>query len=103
MCNGGINVFMSVVMAERVPAAARGRAFAAMGAAIQGAGMVGYVVGGPLIDHFAPRPLVAAAGIAGLVAVAVCLPVVRRSGREIGPLPQVGHRHPVPAGDSVGS
>ena len=103
VCNGGINVFTSVVMAERVPAAARGRAFAAMGAAIQGAGMVGYVVGGPLVDHFAPRPLVAAAGIAGLAAVAVCLPVVHRAGREIGPLPQVRHRHPLPAGDSVGS
>lgn len=103
ICNGGINVFTNVVMAERVPAAARGRAFAAMGAAIQGAGMVGYLIGGPLVDHFAPRPLVAAAGIAGLVAVAVCLPVVRRAGREIGPSPQVGTRHPQPAGDSVGA
>jgi MFS family permease len=101
--NGGINVFTNVVMAERVPAAARGRAFAAMGAAIQGAGMLGYLIGGPLVDHFAPRPLVAAAGIAGLVAVAVCLPVVRRAGREIGPSPQVEHRQPQPAGDSVGA
>ena len=103
ICNGGINVFTSVVMAERVPAAARGRAFAAMGAAIQGAGMVGYLVGGPLVDQFAPRPLVAAAGLAGLVAVAVCLPVVRRAEREIGPLPQVEPRCPQPAGDSVGA
>jgi len=103
ICNGGINVFTTVVMAERVPAAARGRAFATMGAAIQGAGMVGYVIGGPLVDHFAPRPLVAAAGLAGLVAVAACLPVVRRAGREIGPLPQVGPQHPTPAGDSVGA
>lgn len=103
ICNGGINVCTAVVLAERVPAAARGRAFAAMGAAIQGAGMVGYAVGGPLVDHFAPRLLVAAAGIAGLVAVAACLPVVRRAGREIGPSPQVGARHPRPVGDSVGA
>jgi MFS family permease len=103
ICNGGINVFTNVVMAERVPAAARGRAFAAMGAAIQGAGMVGYLVGGPLVDHFAPRPLVAAAGLAGLVAVAVCLPVVWRAGREIGPLPPVEPRQVQPAGDSVGA
>jgi MFS family permease len=103
ICNGGINVFTNVVMAERVPAAARGRAFASMGAAIQGAGMIGFVIGGPLVDSFAPRPLVAAAGVAGLVAVAVCLPVVRRAGREIGPLPPVGHRLPQPAGDSVGA
>jgi MFS family permease len=102
ICNGGINVFTNVVMADRVPAAARGRAFAAMGAAIQGAGMVGYIVGGPLIDNFAPRPLVAAAGLAGLVAVGFCLPVVRRAGREIGPLPRAGTRSARPAGDSVG-
>ncbi|GAA3347528.1 hypothetical protein GCM10020358_62660 [Amorphoplanes nipponensis] len=101
--NGGINVFTSVVMAERVPAAARGRAFAAMGAAIQGAGMVGYLIGGPLVDHFAPRPLVAAAGLAGLAAVAACLPVVWRAGREIGPSPQVEPRQAQPAGDSVGA
>jgi MFS family permease len=101
--NGGTNVFTNVVMAERVAPAARGRAFATMGAAIQGASMVGYLIGGPLVDHFAPRPLVAAAGLAGLVAVAVCLPAVRRAGREIGPSPQVEARPAQPAGDSVGA
>ena len=94
IANGGINVFTNVVMAERVPAAARGRAFAAMGAAVQGAGMVGFAIGGPLVDRFEPRPLVAAAGLAGLVAVAFCLPAVRRAGREIAPSPQV---EPAPA------
>lgn len=103
ICNGGINVFTNVVMAERVPTEVRGRAFATMGAAIQGAGVVGYVVGGPLVDHFTPRPLVAAAGLAGLGAVVACLPVVRRAGREIGPLPTPRTRFPLPAGDSVGS
>jgi MFS family permease len=101
--NGGINVFTTVVMAERVPAAARGRAFAAMGAAIQGAGMVGFVIGGPLVDRFEPRPLVVAAGLAGLLAVALCLPAVRRAGREIGPLPQVEPADAERAGDSVGA
>jgi MFS family permease len=85
IANGGINVCTTVVLAERVPEAARGRAFAAMGAAIQGAGMVGYAVGGPLVDRFDPRLLVAAAGLAGLVAVVLCLPAVRRAGREIAP------------------
>jgi MFS family permease len=101
-CNGGINVLMNVVLADRVPAAARGRAFAAMASAVQGAGMVGYLIGGPLVEHFTPRPLVAAAGIAGLLAVAACQPVVRRAGREIGPLPRPRPRHTQPAGDSVG-
>jgi MFS family permease len=99
--NGGINVFTGVVLAERVPEAARGRAYAVMGAAVQGAGMIGYAVAGPLLERFEPRPLVAAAGLAGLAAVACCLPAVRRAGREIGPLPQVKDRHAPPAGDSV--
>ncbi|AGZ38603.1 MFS transporter [Actinoplanes friuliensis] len=99
--NGGINVLTNVVMAERVPEQARGQAFATLGAAVQGAGMLGYAVAGPLIDRFEPRLLVAAAGVAGLVAVAVCLPVVRRAGREIAPLPQVGDRQVQLAGDSV--
>jgi MFS family permease len=100
-CNGGINVYTAVVLAERVPEAARGRAYAVMGAAVQGAGMIGYAVGGPLVDRFEPRPLVAAAGLAGLAAVVCCLPAVRRAGREITPLPQVKDRQVRPAGDSV--
>lgn len=101
VANGGINVFTGVVLAERVPEAARGRAFAAMGAAVQGAGMVGYVVGGPLVERFEPRSLVAAAGLAGLVAVVCCLPAVRRAGREIGPLPQQEAQQKPLAPDSV--
>jgi len=99
--NGGINVFTGVVLAERVPEAARGRAYAVMGAAVQGAGMIGYAIAGPLVERFEPRPLVAAAGLAGLAAVVCCLPAVRRAGREIGPLPQVKDRHADPTGDSV--
>ncbi|MET0495127.1 MAG: MFS transporter [Actinoplanes sp.] len=84
--NGAINVVLNVVLAERVPEQARGRAFAAMGSALQGAGMVGFLLGGPLVDHFAPRPLVAAAGVGGLIAVLLCVPFVRRARREIAPV-----------------
>ena len=57
---------------------ARGRAFAVQGAAIQGAGMFGYLAGGLLLEQFAPRPLIAACGLAGLVVVAVvAVPVTR--------------------------
>jgi MFS family permease len=76
--NGGLNVFLAMVMARRVPAEARGRAFAVQGAAIQGAGMFGYLAGGLLLEGFAPRPLIALCGLAGLVVVAVvAVPVAR--------------------------
>ncbi|MGK5737391.1 MFS transporter [Micromonospora sp. URMC 103] len=78
ICNGGNNVFGNVLLARRVPEAARGRAFAVYGAAVQGASMVGYLLGGFLLELVDPRPLVAAAGVAGLVAVAVLALPVRR-------------------------
>jgi MFS family permease len=79
--NGGINVLVAVVVAGRAPAEARGRAFAVLGAAVQGASLLGVLAAGPLVDRFDPRLLVAAAGAAGLVAVLLCLPValVRRA------------------------
>lgn len=80
--NGGNNVFSNVVIARRVPPEARGRAFAAFGAAIQGASMLGYLLGGVLLDQVAPRPLVAAAGIAGLLVVAAFAVPVRRAVRR---------------------
>ncbi|GAA4438487.1 MFS transporter [Phytohabitans houttuyneae] len=81
--NGGLNVFLAMVMARRVPAEARGRAFAAQGAAIQGAGMIGYLAGGLLLESFAPRPLIAGCGLAGLLVVAlVAVPVTRAVTRE---------------------
>ncbi|WP_067494523.1 MFS transporter [Actinoplanes sp. TFC3] len=94
-CNGGLNVYSAVVIAERVPDAVRGRAFAAMSAAVQAGGMVGFLVGGPLLELFAPRPLVAAAGLAGLVAVAICFAPVR----EFAPSGPASAK----VGDSVGA
>jgi MFS family permease len=82
VCNGGLNVSMNVVMAARVPAFARGRAFAAMGSAIQGAGMIGFLVGGPLVDRVEPRALFVVFGAAGLLAVLAGVPSVRRAVRS---------------------
>ncbi|MFG1996507.1 ArsR/SmtB family transcription factor [Actinoplanes sp. NPDC048988] len=59
------------------PSAARGRAFAAMSAPIQGAGMVGLLVAGPLVGLVDVRVLVGAAGVAGLLAALAALGVVR--------------------------
>jgi MFS family permease len=81
--NGGLNVYLAMVMARRVPAEMRGRAFAVQGAAIQGAAMFGYLAGGLLLEVMAPRPLVAACGLAGLVVVGlVALPIARAVRRE---------------------
>ncbi|MFG2105910.1 MFS transporter [Micromonospora chersina] len=76
--NGGDNVFNNLLLARRVPEVARGRAFAIFGAAVQGAGMGGYLIGGLLLEVAAPRPLVAGCGVAGvLVVVAAAWPVRR--------------------------
>ncbi|GAA2220184.1 hypothetical protein GCM10010429_53870 [Micromonospora olivasterospora] len=84
VANGGDNVLNNVLLARRVPEAARGRAYAVFGAAAQGAAMAGFVAGGVLLELFDPRPLVAACGVAGtLVVAALAVPVVRaaRAGR----------------------
>jgi MFS family permease len=99
--NGGLNVCTSVVITHRVPAEARGRAFAAMGSAVQGAAMIGVLIGGPLVDRFQPRVLVFGAGLAGLIAVLACRPAVRRAMRCEPPGSTVV-RPRVLAGDSVG-
>ncbi|WP_250002192.1 MFS transporter [Actinoplanes sp. M2I2] len=98
VCNGGINVFTMVIMAGRTPPAARGRAFASFGAAVQGAGMIGLLAAGPLVDRFDPRLLVVVVGVFGLVMPLVALPVVRR---EPPSHPVTGTTRPVR--DSVGA
>ncbi|MEU4774752.1 MFS transporter [Micromonospora sp. NPDC023644] len=80
--NGGENVFANVLTARRVPEAARGRAYAAYGAAVQGGSMGGYLIGGALLAVLSPRPLIAAAGAVGLLVVAAIVPAVVRSVRR---------------------
>ena len=83
LMNGGEGVLSTVLLARRVPEPFRGRAFAALNAAVQGAALVGYLVGGLLLERFAPRPLVAMSGAVGaLVVVAVAVPVGRVIRRE---------------------
>ncbi|MER5456774.1 MFS transporter [Micromonospora sp. NPDC002389] len=81
LCNGGDNVFNNIVLARRVPEAARGRAFAALGAAVQGAAMFGYLVGGLLLEVTEPRPLIAGCGVAGLLVLLAFAGPVRRTVR----------------------
>ncbi|MFI5835146.1 MFS transporter [Micromonospora sp. NPDC051300] len=81
VANGGNNVFGNLLLARRVPDAARGRAFAVFGAAVQGGGMAGYLVGGLLMEVAEPRPLVAGCGVAGLLVVVALAWPVRRAVR----------------------
>ncbi|MFI6129584.1 MFS transporter [Micromonospora sp. NPDC051141] len=81
IANGGDNVFNNLLLARRVPEAARGRAFAVFGAAVQGAAMGGYLLGGLLLAVADPRPLVVGCGVAGLLVVAALAGPVRRAVR----------------------
>lgn len=96
--NGGDNVFANVLTARRVPEAVRARAYAVNGAAVQGGSMVGYLIGGALLAVLPPRPLIAGLGIAGLLVVAIFVPVVARS---VGRARQVGA--PGAAGTGAGA
>ena len=89
VCNGAINVCTAVIVSGRAPSEARGRAFAMLGAAIQGAGMLGLLAAGPLVDRFEPRVLVAAAGATGLLAALACLPLIRGANAGVRPEPRV--------------
>ncbi|MCX4468839.1 2-acyl-glycerophospho-ethanolamine acyltransferase [Micromonospora sp. MW-13] len=83
VANGGDNVLNNVLMARRVPQVALGRAYAVFGAATQGASMVGFAAGGLLLELAEPRPLVAACGLAGTLAVgAFAVPVARAARAE---------------------
>ncbi|MEU8152469.1 MFS transporter [Micromonospora sp. NPDC048986] len=104
--NGGENVFANLLTARRVPEAMRARAYASYGAAVQGGSMAGFLIGGALLAVVPPRPLIAGAGVVGLLVVLVFVPfvtgAVRRSssaglatpGRPAEPEPA--------AGDTVG-
>jgi len=81
--NGGMNIYANVLVARRTPERSRGRAYATVGATVNGAAMGGYLAGGPLVELLPIRPLVAGIGAAGLVVVGLLVPpVVRSVGRE---------------------
>ncbi|GHJ51544.1 hypothetical protein Nm8I071_08510 [Nonomuraea sp. TT08I-71] len=79
--NGGANVFDNVLLARRVPEASRGRAYAALTGSVQGASMIGFLLGGLLLEVATPRLLVAGCGVAGLLVIALVVPPVARAVR----------------------
>lgn len=80
--NGGENVFANLLTARRVPEAMRARAYASYGAAVQGGSMGGFLIGGALLAVVPPRPLIAGAGVVGLLVVLVFVPFVTRAVRR---------------------
>ncbi|WP_036411906.1 MFS transporter [Micromonospora parva] len=80
--NGGDNVFANLLTARRVPEAMRARAYASYGAAVQGGSMAGFLIGGALLAVVPPRPLIAGAGVLGLLVVLGFVPVVTRAVRR---------------------
>ncbi|WP_406077634.1 MFS transporter [Micromonospora sp. NBC_00858] len=100
--NGGENVFANLLTARRVPEAMRARAYASYGAAVQGGSMAGFLIGGALLTAVPPRPLIAAAGLAGLLVVLVFVPVVARAVRRPSPHDPGGRQHQRSAGADAG-
>ncbi|MCG5456724.1 MFS transporter [Micromonospora sp. PSH03] len=104
--NGGENVFANLLTARRVPEAMRARAYASYGAAVQGGSMAGFLIGGALLAVVPPRPLIAGAGVVGLLVVLVFVPVVTRAVRRSSNAGLATPRRPAEpepaAGDTVG-
>jgi MFS family permease len=67
--NGLENSALGVLASRRVPAAVRGRMFARVGAVVNAANIVGYLLGGVLVDRFAPGLVITAGGVVGLLVV----------------------------------
>jgi MFS family permease len=84
--NGGENVIANLVIARRVPAAVRGRAIGAFVGTINAANVIGFLLGGLLLGVFTPRTVLALAGLAGLLAVAACVPPMLRAVRREAPV-----------------
>ena len=83
--NGGLNVSAHVLIPRRVPAAVRGRALGTLVGVVNAANVCGFLLGGVLLEWFPVRPVIAGAGLAGVLAVAAtAVRVVRTARREAG-------------------
>ena len=78
--NGLANVGQSTLVGSRVPAAERGRAFAATSAAMQAATGVGTVAGGLLLAALAPDVVMLLCGLLAALAAAAGLVALSRRG-----------------------
>jgi MFS family permease len=80
--NGLENSALGVLGSRRVPAAVRGQVFARLGAVVNAANIVGYLLGGVLVERFAPGLVITAGGVVGLfVALGFAVPLWRAAAR----------------------
>jgi MFS family permease len=85
LANGGLNVGINVLIPRRVPAAVRGRALGLLVGVVNAANVCGFLLGGALLERFSVRPVIAGAGLAGVLAVAAtAVPVLQAVRREAG-------------------
>jgi sugar phosphate permease len=78
IAHGVKNVLFRTLIHERVPATARGRAFAAYNAARNGAELCALAAGGVVVGLAGPRTALAVAGAVPLAIAAVALLLVQR-------------------------
>ncbi len=86
--NGGMNTIANLLIARRVPAHARGRAFGTWVGAANAAVAVGYLAAGPLLQVLSPRQIIAAAGVAGLLAIAALGVPIMKAARSARTAPE---------------
>jgi MFS family permease len=83
VCNGAVNVSSTVLVARRVPAEVRGRAFAIFGAVANGANAGGYLLGGVLLGVLPARMVIGLSGLGGLaVALTLAVPLLKAAARD---------------------
>ncbi len=76
------NSTMQVSVARRVPERFRGRAGAKVNGVINGATLIGFVLGGVLSSFLPTRTAFIVIGLATIAIVVCCIPMVRRGTRE---------------------
>lgn len=79
--NATENSSMQISVARRVPERYRGRASARINGLVNGASLIGFAVGGALETAMDVQAAFIAAGLATIVVVAACVPLLRRGVR----------------------
>ncbi|NUR72037.1 MAG: MFS transporter [Hamadaea sp.] len=80
--NGAENVQVFTVFGRRAPEHARGRLSARLNASVQGAALLGYAMGGLVLEWWQPRTVLLVGGLLGVVAVIVLAPWIRAAVRR---------------------
>jgi MFS family permease len=80
--NGMLGSAAGTLIARRTPSETRGAAFATLGAVLNGAMVVGFVLGGALLSVASPRAVMVGSGVSSLVLVGVGVAPALAAGRR---------------------